>query len=345
MIDAAPPIWLPPKPAIIHRLPIVKVRYGTDLSGKMEYAEHHWPRDIIDASLAEALVYMPGQFDPLLPKWALAKMLPNKSSLAMAAFIGVLGGGLTKTVEFITTTSASNQTYNVAADFNVSDNYIGVVSHAGNSSSALINTRGGGGGGGGGFADKSNLSLTPGGTTTYRLRAANAGTTDGAACWFGGTSLAGSSVGIRGGSQAASTANGAAGASITNAVGDNKRPGGAGGQASTGTGNRGGGGGGGAAGPDGDGGNGGNGNTSAGGNPGTANGGQVTGNGTNGNEWNDGTNSRGPGTGGRGGLLGDGDDAGEYGAAAGGGGSTSGNDGNGGTAAGGLIVVINNASA
>lgn len=137
------------------------------------------------------------------------------------------------TLDFITTTSASNQTYNVPADFNSLNNTIHVVSHGANGASS------GTSGGGGGYAAKANVSLTPSGTATYRLRAANSGSGTTNASWFNGTSLAGSSVGIQG-------ASGATGAPTTSGVGDTLNAGGNGG---TGSSIGGGGGGGGAAGP------------------------------------------------------------------------------------------------
>lgn len=343
MMDAAPPIWLPPKPAIIHRLPIVRVRYGTDVvTGKMEYAEHAWPRDIFDASLPEALVYLPGEFDPKLPEWALAKLIPSAKALLFVPIVG--WSGFQKTVEFLTSTSASDQTYNVAEDFNVADNYVGVVSAGSHGSSGQgANTGSGGGGGGGGFAAKSNISLTPGGAAPYRLRAANTGSGTGSACWFNGTSLAASSVGVQCAANTASVPNGKAGAVTTSAVGDVTNAGGDGGNGTTGSGDRGGGGGGGAAGPDGVGANGQNASGATPGNGGSANGGTPSGNGVNGTKWNDGSSSKGPGTGGKGKPTGS-TDGGQYGGGGGGGNSTSTNSFTFSDGEQGLIVVINNAS-
>jgi hypothetical protein len=234
------------------------------------------------------------------------------------------------TVVFITSTSSSDQSWPVPNDWNSLSNTVEVLSHGGNGFDGSPGPNnnpcsGGSGGGGGQYAKKSNVTLTPGGTATYRLRSANSGSSDSQACWFNGTSLAGSSVGIRG--QAGGT---------TNAIGDVKFAGGVPGAGDVGTGSRRGGGGGGAAGPNGAGVAGADG--AAGGAGGAANNGVS-------HTWNSTAGSAAsPGAGGLGFAgTGDGDSGGLYGGGGGGGGGLSagggGGNGSGGSGRQGLIIV------
>lgn len=174
------------------------------------------------------------------------------------------------TVTFLTTTSASNQTWTVASDWNSSDNTVTVIA-----SGASGGTRGGStasstsaaatGGSGAGCSQQTNITLTPGGSATYRLPDGGAGVSSpngvsnfgnsGADAWFNGTTLAGSSVGAKGGAAGeAGTASrtGIAGGAAASGVGAVKYSGGASGDVTV-AGSAAASGGGGAASPNGDG--------------------------------------------------------------------------------------------
>lgn len=199
-----------------------------------------------------------------LPEWSLATFM-------VSPLIGFGGGSNAKSFTYLTTTSAGNQSWSVLPAWNISDNKLEIVSHGGNSGTAP-----GGGGGGGGYSTRSNVSLTPGGTMTYRLRAGGSGTGDAGASWLNATTFAASSCGVRGAANGVNAVGGA-GALTTSATGATNRAGGSGGggfssccdpDAS--------GGGGGAAGPTGIGGNGtGGGSGGSNGIGGTADGGTV----------------------------------------------------------------------
>lgn len=168
----------------------------------------------------------------------------------------------------LTSPTGSNQTYNVPTDWNNANNFIDTI--GGGASGAVIGAASGlrvaTGGGGGGWGGYDDLSLTPGGTATYRIAATAAGvTTSGVATiagnngndsWFNGTTYAGASVGALGGlAGAAGTTNqnggnGQAGKGTANFTG------GRGGNVTAATQLRHATGGGGAAGPGGNGGNG-----------------------------------------------------------------------------------------
>lgn len=158
------------------------------------------------------------------------------------------------TTSLLTTTSASNQTYNVPSDYRAAGSAIDVIASGGsgavrrnlNSGSGTVAATGGSGGG---WSQKVNLSLTPGGTATYRLSVGGAtvsgaalGTStdgnNGADAWFNGTTLAGSSVGAKGGlggkAAAATTAAGVAGGASASGIGSSKNSGGASGSTTTG---------------------------------------------------------------------------------------------------------------
>jgi hypothetical protein len=204
-----------PPPAIIHRAPIAEVRFGLSYAviSRVEYDD-----DIKH-----------------MPRWALEGML--------LVPVFAYPPPLVTTLTFLTATSATDQTWSVLADWNISSNVGQVVSHGADGGSD-----GGNGGGGGGYAKTLNLNLTPSGSAKYRLRAGNSGSGVGSACWLGDagtTSLATSLVGIQG-------AGGTTGGVITSAIGSTKRAGGNG-EISDSSFN---GGGGGAAGPNGAGGDG-----------------------------------------------------------------------------------------
>lgn len=196
---------------------------------RVEYDKLILPRDWKDATLVELLPFIPSDLQGM-PFWSLQAMM------VISPFIIAVS----HTVTFITTTSASNQTYSVPAGWNISNNWAAVVSHGGNGGNDFGGgTFWGGGGGGGGFAYAVNLSLTPGGSATFRLRAGGSGTGTSNACWFDGTSLALSSVGVQGaanGGDASETddGGGGSGASTTSAIGSIKYAGGNGGKAAGG---------------------------------------------------------------------------------------------------------------
>lgn len=235
-------------------------------------------------------------------------------------------------VVFLTSTSTDNQTWTVPSDWNSNENTVEVISHGAFGSSGAGapvagTASGGGGGGGGAYAKKSNITLTPGGSATFRLRASGvAGATDADASWFNGTSLANSSAGVRG-------AGGQTAGSVTNGKGDVLRAGGAGGNGGSGP-VAGGGGGGGAAGPSAAGNPGSNGTGSFGAG-GSANGGSASGgssSGDNGNTSTLWTSTLGANAGAGGGGAGGGAEAGNgglYGGGGGGGGGFAGDFGGG----------------
>jgi hypothetical protein len=128
------------------------------------------------------------------------------------------GWGAATTVQttFLTTLSGSNQTYSVPSTF-VSNVSVEVVSSGGGGFDESTTDGSGngdfGGGGSGGYAIKSGVTMVAGGTVTYGLSVSSA-------VYFGGSSLAASSVGILNGSGAGGTHQGASGASTAGAKGD-----------------------------------------------------------------------------------------------------------------------------
>lgn len=218
------------------------------------------PADIRDATLNELIPFLPNELKHM-PRWALQSILSSNNLIGLSAG----GVALVTSVIFLTSTSGSNQTWGVLADWNVANNRVDCVSHGGNGGAGDTfnpetneeDNPQGGGGGGGGFARRANLNLTPSGSATFHLEAGGVGTNTTEATWLGGSSLALSSVGIRGASNGSNAAGGAGGggngASTTNAVGDTTRAGGNGASGDSDGGN--GGAGGGAAGPTGVGGN------------------------------------------------------------------------------------------
>lgn len=170
------------------------------------------------------------------------------------------------TVSFLVGTSGSDQTDSVPADWNNSNNFIDCIASGGSGAAASATRCTATGGSAGAWSRKTTVSLTPGGSATYRLSAggtvvtATTTTTAGVAgadCWYGGTPLAGSSVGAKGGlggnaGTGAGTASGVAGGASGSGVGSSLNSGGASGNA-TATASESASGGGGAAGPNGNG--------------------------------------------------------------------------------------------
>lgn len=139
----------------------------------------------------------------------------------------------------LTTTNAANQTDTVPTDWGNITNRIDVVASGGGG--AIWNKAGFGaatGGSGAGFSRKTTVVLTPGGSATYRLSAGGANKTStavgnaGADAWYNGTTLAGASVGAKGGlggkmNDNTSTTNAAAvGGAAASGVGSTKFSGG-----------------------------------------------------------------------------------------------------------------------
>lgn len=142
------------------------------------------------------------------------------------------------TVSFITTTSGSNQSYSVPSDWNNSNNQVETIASGGGGATGIANTNGGtfsgaSGGGGAGYSKALNLTLTPGGTATFHLEAGGAVATAGGDCWFNGTTLAGSSVGSKGGGAGICTlgtaVSGGTGGASASGIGSTKTSGGNGG--------------------------------------------------------------------------------------------------------------------
>ena len=109
------------------------------------------------------------------------------------------------TVTFITSTSGSNQTHTIPSDWNSANNSIEVIASG---AGACSRSAGGGYGGsaGGAYSKSANVSLTGGGSATFFLNSGGAGQAAGASignngpdAWYNGTTLAGSSVGAKGG--------------------------------------------------------------------------------------------------------------------------------------------------
>jgi hypothetical protein len=181
------------------------------------------------------------------------------------------------TVTFLTGTNAANQSWAVPSDWNNANNLVSVIASGASggartgASSGSTTTSRASGGGGGGCSQQANITLTPGGTATYRLPAGGTGVSpasgqiaqgnNGADAWFNGADLASASAGAKGGSSgvAGSTAastSGGAGGDAASGVGSNKRSGGRGGNLTSASAGARASGGGGAGGQDGDGSNG-----------------------------------------------------------------------------------------
>src|SRR5215831_3594488 len=181
--------------------------------------------------------------------------------------------------DILSTTNAATQTYTSKSDWNNRCNTVEVIGGGGAGAIGASTSTGGGGGGGGAYNRISAFTFaTPGTTTaTYQTTAGllHTGTFPGTApdCWFNGSTLAGSSVGAKGGLSPATstTATGAAGGATAGGVPTTSPPARAGGTGGNGASASAGGGGGGAGGPNGAGGNG------SGTTGGTADGGVVAG--------------------------------------------------------------------
>lgn len=317
-----------PPPAIILPAPYVERRFGLSYGLRVAYDQIRLPGDFRDATIADLLAYLPAELRDL-PSWALRSML----------FTPVFfSAGGPRTVTFIITTSGSDQDYTVPTDWTSSNNSVEIVSAGGtggnDGASGDCPGGSGGSGGGGGYARKNDITLTGGAIAKFRLRAGGVGTGVATACWFNGTSLAASSVGIQSGGNGGVGGNGSnfdpcchcnnggggiagVGAPTASGVGDELSAGGAGVDGIEGGGTSGGGG---AAGPSGAGGAG------SGASGGTGDAGTTASN-SNGTQWDA---THGSGGGGNGGVAG-----GRYGG--GGGNATAGHQG--------LIVVTSNGHA
>lgn len=132
------------------------------------------------------------------------------------------------TVTFLTSPTGSNQTYSVPSDWNSSNNSVETIGGGGGG-----HRNKGGGGGGGGYSKQTNISLTPGGSATYRIGALGAeGSTPtaGGDSWFNAATLAASTVGSQGGGAGKATSSGSAsGGQATSGIGATKYNGGNGG--------------------------------------------------------------------------------------------------------------------
>ena len=151
------------------------------------------------------------------------------------------------TTTFIVSTSASNQTDSVPSDWNSGNNNIDVIA-SGASGGVGVATGGSAsaassGGGGGAWSRQTNVTLTPSGTATFFLNVGGAAVSQsgstgtvagnvGPDSWYNGTTLAGSSVGAKGGVGGAgnilgSLITGSAGGAAASGVGASKNSGGA----------------------------------------------------------------------------------------------------------------------
>ena len=146
------------------------------------------------------------------------------------------------TTRTLTTTSGSNQTDAVPADWNNGVNTIEVIAAGGSGGAGADSSAAASGGGAGAYSKGINTTLTPGGTATFRLTAGGVAVVDnsgvpingnaGGDAWYNGTSLAGSSVGAKGGGAglvSPSTSGGAGGSSGSGIGNSTKTSGGSGG--------------------------------------------------------------------------------------------------------------------
>jgi hypothetical protein len=160
-------------------------------------------------------------------------------------------------VVFLLTTGSVLQ-WEVPVDWNDADNSVEVIGGGGGGYRGGSN-RGGRGGGGGAYSRVENISLTPAAMIDYRVGVGGLGTTisvtgtDGGDTWFGGATLAASTVGAKGGTRGTSQTGGGIGGAAASGIGTVKFSGGDGSSGYNRENNAGGGGGGGAAGPHGNG--------------------------------------------------------------------------------------------
>ncbi|HVV38760.1 MAG TPA: hypothetical protein VHD31_00335 [Candidatus Paceibacterota bacterium] len=144
---------------------------------------------------------------------------------------------------YLTTTSASNQTWPVPSDWNNASNTVQVIAAGGGGGGVASNTTGrGGGGGGGGYSKSVNITLS-GSTATYFLPAGGtgggtSGATAGGDAWFNGAACAAASVCAKGGGAGGAGTGGGGGAAgaggsatggVASGTGSIKNSGGAGG--------------------------------------------------------------------------------------------------------------------
>lgn len=152
------------------------------------------------------------------------------------------------TVTFLTSTTGSNQTYTSPSDWNNASNIVETIGAGGSGGRGAGGSNGGAsGGGGGGWSQITNFTFaTPGTTTaTYQLGTGGPSTslstqnskgdgTAGGDTWFNAATLAGSSVGAKGGGpgvgyNSSVTVNGGAGGAAASGTGTTKKSGGRGG--------------------------------------------------------------------------------------------------------------------
>lgn len=145
----------------------------------------------------------------------------------------------------LTGTSGSNQTDTVPSDWNSVNNFIDCIASGGSGAACGQSGNAGTGGSGAGWSRQTNVTLTPGGSATYRLSAggasvsvgfANSNGNAGADCWYNGASLGAASVGAKGGlagTRSISITSGSAGGAAGSGVGSSKNSGGASGSANS----------------------------------------------------------------------------------------------------------------
>lgn len=141
--------------------------------------------------------------------------------------------GVVRTM-FITSPTGSNASWAVPSDWNNNANVIHTIGGGAGGATGATANRWGGGGGGGAWSAKYDLTLTPSGSITIRVGVGGAADAAGGDTWFNGTTLAGSSVGAKGGTAGVNTTGGGgAGGASGSGVGDVLRSGGAGGSQTT----------------------------------------------------------------------------------------------------------------
>lgn len=235
-----PPVWVPPKLAIIAVRPVLAVNLrinGEDACARL-------PRDLLAMPRSMRALVRPSEIRPYLPREY--RRLPSGLLGALLGNVGglpgvVMAGGV-KTADIFTETG----TFTVPGSWNKNDNAIHALGKGGDGADAVDytfigGTAGGGGGGGGAWAWLENADLTLNEDYTVTVAVSSGDT------WFSATDELLAKSGATASSEAA-----AAGGSSASCVGDLAYSGGSGenGQSASAS-NRRGGYGGGAAGPDG----------------------------------------------------------------------------------------------
>lgn len=223
-------LMLPP-PAIVEFQSAHEVRFGLSYApSRTELDRFIVPRDWRDATVDELRAYIPGDLRDM-PDWAIQSMFP-----LFARKVGSSGPAV-KTTVFLTSTSGSNQTWDVLSDWNSSENIVHCIGGGGNGRGRSNAQSGGGhGGGGGGYGGKENISITPSGTVSFFIGIPPAVsenlTGNGATTWFGGTSAIDTLVSGRGAGGGTASLPGPGG--LASADGDVTYAGGSGSAASSG---------------------------------------------------------------------------------------------------------------